>query len=118
MISITCTITDKTAGPFQLASLFTGGSVTGITVAPAAGYPQTKPSCTYLSIQADPLNGAGKIFRGDSKIANDGSRQGKTLVAGDVDIQQTAGFNDVFLQSIFVNTDTNTSKFSVEISYK
>jgi hypothetical protein len=117
MPSMTVTITDKTQPAFNLRRLIQTGSVTGATCAPAAGYPNAKPSCKYLSIQSDPSNGAKKIFRGDSGVKNDGTQQGKTLLAGDTDVMQQTGINDVFLDQTYVNTDTNGAIFNLEWSY-
>jgi hypothetical protein len=115
--SFTVTITNKVNGPFQLSALLNVGSATGVTVAPAAGYSTARTSARYVSLQSDPTNGASKVFKGDANTANDGSRQGKVLLAGDVDVEPTAHVEDVDLNSIYVNTDTNGAKINIEVHY-
>lgn len=119
--SITVTITDKTQGPFQLyALLTTGSSVTGATVAPSAGYAGLDPKCANFSVQ-DVSGIAGNLYGGDKNIANDGSRQGWQLQNGDTYSEPQAtsasGGNSVDLRDHYVQTDTNSTKFNLNVRY-
>ena len=55
MAYLTVTFTDATKGPYSLATLFAGGTITGVTLTPAA--PAKPPRiASQLTIQGDPAN--------------------------------------------------------------
>ncbi len=87
MANITVTFTAITSGPFNLATLFKGGTQTGVTITPTT---PTKPPSNpnYLSVQGDPANSTAFIVVGDSQITSAGAPGGKRLAAGIVDVMQ------------------------------
>ena len=118
-MNATITLTDYTAAAQSLLTLLGKGSQTGYTVAPAAGSGelQTPGQCVYLSIQSSPSNGATVVYKGDSSTANDGSRQAKELLAGDVDVMQAAPYV-VHLGEVFIRASANNAKVNVEVRYQ
>lgn len=113
LYSITITITDKTAAAQNLGKLLSAGSQTGYTVVPSTGYPLAAQSPTWYELQADPGNGANKGFLGDSNTANDGSRQGRVLQAGDLSFPSRLQNVGLSLQNRYLRTDTNNSVFNL-----
>jgi len=114
----TITITDHTATAVDLFRLLGKGSATGYTVSPSTGLaPTTFIGCVaYLSIQSDPKNASAKVFKGDENTANDGTRQGKTMLAGDVDVAQSNPYT-THLGEIYLRTDTDNTVINVEVHY-
>jgi hypothetical protein len=117
MFSITITITDHTAAAQSLYTLLSQGSQTGYTVAPSAGYKNLHGCCRRWELQADPANGAGKGFVGDAFTANDGSRQGRVLQAGDLMFSQDSEKNDLDLTARYLRADTDGAKFNLCVEY-
>lgn len=114
----TITITDRTQPVQSLFNLMAKGSLPGYTVAPAGGlFPLTMlGGVSYLSIQASPRNGGTVIYVGDENVKNDGSRQGKEMQAGDVDVHQAHDYT-CHLGEIYLTASANNAIFSVEVHY-
>lgn len=117
MPSATITITDVTQKPQNLYDLLTKPNLPGYTVVPA---PATNPnvatlvaSVTYLSLQASYANSSQTVYKGDSGVKNDGTRQSKELLAGDTDVQQAVQYS-VNLNLIYVTASANGAKINVE----
>ena len=119
MFAATITITDITQPGRSLYHLLTTGSGAGYTVAPSDGINEEISmvgGVSYLSIQASYGNGQTIIYKGDERVANDGSRQAKEMAAGDTDVSQ-AYPNSVNLREIYVRASVNGGKFNVECHY-
>lgn len=115
----TITVADYTKPAQNLFNLLSQGNLTGYTVVPTTGI---MPALTaianvsYLSIQASYKNGSIVLYKGDENTANDGSRQGKEMLAGDTDVSQAYPYS-VNLNEIFVRASANGGVFNVEIHF-
>ncbi len=122
MPAFTCTITDKTAGPFSLYKVLNGTAQTGLTVGgtfpPVGANLGTGRIVAYVSIQNDPANGVGAlIFIGDSQLLITGANQGGKLTVGAFkEIAPSRGGN-AWANLIYFNTDTDTSKVNFFVFY-
>lgn len=116
-MTATITIVDKTATAKNLYQLLYGGAQTGYTVV-SSDTGDNLPSAAgvnFISIQASYGNGGAKVYVGGSKVANDGTNQGRELLAGDIH-QYQQGFMPANLNSIYLMTDTNDSVVNVEFA--
>ena len=117
MASATITITDITKPPQNLYDLLTLPNLPGYTVSPAPvanpNVPTLTASVTYLSLQASYLNTTQTVYKGDSGVKTDGSRQSKELIAGDTDVQQAVQYS-VNLRLIYITASANGAKVNVE----
>jgi hypothetical protein len=114
--SATITITDHTKPGRSLYDLLENGSgtSTGYTVVGGfTGDVSQFSMVAYRSVQAD-ANNSGNIYVGDSKTANDGSRQGVALAK--------AGFwsrdnpdNCESLANVYVRGGVDNDKFNVMV---
>lgn len=116
-MTATITITDKTATPKNLYQLLYGGTQAGYTVVSSevADNLPTAASVNFISIQASYGNGGAKVYVGGSKVANDGTNQGRELIAGDIH-QYQQGYMPASLNSVYLATDTNDSVVNVEFA--
>lgn len=117
MNSATITVTDITKTPRNLSDLLSNGSGGGYTVVPAKGIftPLTiTATVSYLSIQASYTNGGTIVYKGDENVKNNGTRQGKELLAGDTDVQQASPYI-VNLNEVFLMASANGAIINVEV---
>src|ERR1700734_1494143 len=113
----TITITDNTKTPQSLYNLLTQPNLPGYTVVPSPPSSPNVPTLTasvcYLSIQASYTNSA-TIYKGDSGVKTDGTRQAKEMFPGDVDVQQAVQYS-VNLNEIYITASANGGKVNVEV---
>jgi hypothetical protein len=117
MNSATITVTDNTQSPRNLYDLLSTGSGKGYTVVPSAGiFPALTiiSTVSYISIQASYKNGSAVVYKGDEKVKNDGTRQGKEMVAGDTDVEQ-AYPSSASLLDIYLTASANGAVINVEV---
>src|SRR5437762_14039334 len=90
MYCATITISDNTKTPQNLLTLLGKGNQTAYTVVPASGLSglTTLGGVSYVSVQSSYGNGGTIVYEGDENVKTDGTRQGKELQAGDVDVHQ------------------------------
>ena len=113
----TITITDNTQKPQNLYDLLTKANLAGYSVVPppavSANVPTLIASVCYLSIQASYAN-AATIYKGDSGVKTDGTRQAKEMLPGDTDVQQAVQYA-VNLNEIYITASANGGKVNVEV---
>lgn len=115
----TITFTDITQPALDLWTLLTSASTPGYTVVQPA-----KPSTlsafgrvSYLSIQASPRNaGSQYVYKGGPDMASDGSKQGKELAAGIIDVMQGI-YDEAHLSQIYLRASQNNLIANVEWYY-
>jgi|SRR5271157_984135 len=115
----TITVADYTKPAQNLFNLLSQGNLTGYTVVPSGGVMPALTaiaSVSYLSIQASYKNGSVVIYKGDENTANDGTRQGKEMLAGDTDVGQAYPYT-VNLNEIFIRASANGGIVNVEIHF-
>jgi hypothetical protein len=108
MAYLTAEITDDSKGPFSLAELFEGGSITGVTLAPTA---PAKPASTprQVFVQADPGNSTNHIYVGtDASMLPTSGGGAYSLAAGDSIV-----FENASLEGIFVSASASNIKVNV-----
>jgi len=117
----TITFTDITQPALDLYTLLTAASTPGYTVAQSQNNKQptisTVARVSYLSVQASPRNaGSQYVYKGGPDLANDGSKQGKELAAGIIDVMQ--GIHDeAHLSQIYLRASQNGLIANVEWYY-
>ena len=116
MASLKVTITDITKGPFNVWTLFQGGTITGITLAPTTPLVPTPPS-SGLTIESDPTNGGTSVLYGDGNIGSTGP--GTVLDAGSSITKQlppTWSAAVAILFKIFIQASANGAIVNLEVS--
>lgn len=109
MAYLTAAITTHTDGPFQLATLFEGGTIAGVTLTPAA--PEKPPRIAkQCIIQADPGNTTNLIYVGTdaTMLPTSGGGIGNSLAAGD-----TLILEDVPLTGVYLAASADSAKVNV-----
>lgn len=115
IVSATVTVTDHTKPARSLYDLLANGTANGYTVVGGlSGDVSVFGMVACRLIQGDTNNGAGKIYVGDSQIANDGSRQGVTLAPGDV-WQRDNPVDCASLQNLFIRASADGAKFNAMV---
>lgn len=109
MPSITVTFTDVTKGPYSLAQLFSGVSLTGVTVAPTDP-PKAPRIADFVSVQGDPGNTTNLIYTGDQNLPPTGAAIGMSLAAGAVDVRQMCSTP---LAGVYVQASANSAKANI-----
>ena len=113
MVSMTITVTDHTKTPRSIYDLAVNGSGGGYTVVGGMPALNVGASVCYLNIQASKTNSSTIIYKGDSSVKNDGTRQSKELAAGDSD--QMEPVNPINVNEIFLAAGSDsTAKINVE----
>ena len=110
MADLTVTFTDATKGPYSLATLFAGGTITGVTLTPAA--PAKPPRiASQLTIQGDPGNSAnlGYVGTDATMLPTSGGGVGYSLSSTGVPLVLT----DVALTGVFLGASANGTKINV-----
>jgi hypothetical protein len=79
LASLKATITDITKGPFNLWTLFQGGTILGVTLSPTTPTVPAAPASSLI-VQSDPSNGGTSVTYGDVNIT--GTGPGLVLDAG------------------------------------
>lgn len=117
MAVATITITDVTQPPQSIYNLLTKQNLAGYTVVPippsTPAVPTLTASVCYLSLQASYGNTTQTVYKGDSGVKTDGSRQAKEMLAGDTDVQQAVQYS-VNLNEIYITASANGAKVNVE----
>jgi hypothetical protein len=109
--SATVTISDHTKPARSLYDLLSNGSANGYTVVGGfSGDVSVFGAVAYRSIQVD-SGSAGSVYVGDANIANDGSRQGLIISAGDVWDRDNATDCES-LQNLFVRASADNTVFN------
>jgi hypothetical protein len=119
MTSATVTITNINATPRNLFDLLTNGTGNGYTVVPATGpfLPINGiAGVSYCSVQSSYTNGGVTVYKGDEKVANNGTRQSKEMQPGDTDVMQASMYS-VNLNEIFLMASANGAIINVEVHY-
>lgn len=109
MSYLTADITTASDGPFDVAKLFAGGTITGVTLTPAA--PATPPRIArQCIIQADPGNTTNLVYVGTdaSLLPTAGGGIGNSLAAGD-----SLTLEDVALTGVYVSASANGVKMNI-----
>jgi hypothetical protein len=110
MAYLTVNFTDATKGPFSLATLFAGGTITGVTLTPAA--PAKPPRiASQVIIQGDPANSTnlGYVGTDATMLPTAGGGVGYSLSASGVPLVLT----DVALTGVFLGASANGTKINV-----
>ena len=120
MPGFTVTITDITQPAQSILTLATKGSQAGYTVNPSSPAAITNVTevtdVSYLLIQASNGNGSKVVYKGDQGVANDGSRQGLELEAGQSNVMQMYP-RAANLQQIYLRANTNGAVVNVEFHH-
>ena len=110
MAYLTVTFTDSTKGPYSLAKLFGGGTITGVTLTPAA--PATPPRIPAQTvIQGDPGNSSnlGYVGTDATMLPTSGGGIGYSLTATGIPLVLT----DTPLAGVFLGASANGVKINV-----
>jgi hypothetical protein len=110
MAYLTVNITIAADGPFNAATLFGGGTITGATLTPAT--PAKPPRiANQLIIAAAPGNGANLIYIGTdaSLLPTSGGGTGIVLSA----TSQPLVLTDIDLAGVYISASANTTSFSM-----
>lgn len=113
----TITFTDITQPALDLYTLLTATSTPGYSVNGQVQALTTLSRVSYLSVQASPTNASNQyVYKGASDTGNSGSKQGKELSPGTIDVIQGIE-NAAYLNQIYLRASQNNLKANVEWYY-
>lgn len=116
MASVKVTITNTANGPFNVWTLFQGGTIAGATLAPTTPLIPSAPS-SGLTIQSDPSNGGTSVYYGDQNIGTTGP--GEVLDAGSSITKQlppTWSAAATILAKLYIQASANGAIVNLEVS--
>ena len=116
MASLKVTITNTANGPFNVWTLFQGGTIAGATLAPTTPIVPSAPSSSLI-VQADPSNGGTNVYYGDADIGTSGP--GEVLQAGSSltkPLSPTWSIAASTLAKGYIQTSANGAIVNLEVS--